>query len=108
MPMLFFHCTDGRTLVLDREGEEVRAGSKGLQLAFARLAAHAVRDRRPEREDWPGWRVHVVDEAGREVALVPFDGRPRFLEPAERRPFAERFSRPEARDARPPPEPLAA
>lgn len=108
MPKLFFHCTDGRTLVLDRDGEEVRAGSKGLQLAFARFAAHAVRDRHPERGDWSGWRVHVVDGAGREVALVPFQGEARFFEAGERRRFAERFLRPEKRDDRPPPQPLAA
>jgi hypothetical protein len=92
MPKHFFHCTDGRSLVLDREGEAVRAGSKGLQLAFARFAAHAVRDRSPARGDWSAWRVHVVDEAGLEVAVVPFEGTPEFLEPGERRRFADRFA----------------
>lgn len=108
MPTLFFHCTDGRTLVLDRRGEEVRAGSRGLQLAFARFAAHAVRDLRPERQDWSGWRVHVVDEAGDELALVPFDGEPRFFGAGERRLFAERVSSKEAQDGRPSLPPLAA
>ena len=91
MPKHFFHCTDGRRLVLDRNGEALRAGSKGLQLAFARCAAHAVRDRWPAREDWSAWRVHVVDEAGFEVAVVPFAGPPEFLEPVERRRFADRL-----------------
>ncbi len=100
MPQHFFHCTDGRSLVVDRDGELVRAGSKGLQLAFARFAAHAVRDRSPAREDWSAWRVHVVDEAGFEVAVVPFEGTPEFLEPGERRPFLERLAGRRAGSAR--------
>ncbi len=76
MPRHYFHCTDGRDLVLDPRGVPLREDAPALQVACARHAAEALRAAAPGLDDWSAWQVCVVDEAGFQVAVVPFEGEP--------------------------------
>ena len=79
MPRHYFHCTDGRDLVLDTRGVALRGSATALQVACARHAADVLQAATPGLEDWSGWQVCVVDEAGFQVAVVPFEGEPVIL-----------------------------
>jgi hypothetical protein len=70
MPKLHFHCTDGRDLVLDREGVEVVAETNLLWLA-SRAAARLMSEL-PEYDGWSEWVVAVHDERGCLLETVPF------------------------------------
>jgi hypothetical protein len=65
-----FHCTDGRELVIDREGVPMRSE--------ARIWSHAVKVAQDAmascggRFDWSGWIVDVHDGAGRRVMTLAF------------------------------------
>jgi hypothetical protein len=70
MPKLHFHCTDGRDLVLDREGVEEVAEASLLWLA-SRAAARLM-SKLPDYDGWSEWVVAVHDDHGRQFETVPF------------------------------------
>jgi hypothetical protein len=69
MSQVYFHCTTGEAVVIDRGGTEV------VDLADVRELAMVFVDSliaTPGREDWREWVLHVSDEDGEEIFLLPF------------------------------------
>ena len=77
MTQFYFHCTNSRGVLLDRYGAAVD------DLAEARdHAAYVVRSliMAQTSEDWRSWILHVSDDLGDELFVVPFAfvlGKPR-------------------------------
>ena len=69
MSVHYFHCTDGRDLVVDKRGREV--GPRQKVEAIARSVALDMIDAVPAFREWDGWAVHVYDTRG-QVSIVPF------------------------------------
>jgi hypothetical protein len=70
MSTYYFNCTDGRDLVLDREGIE-DSGETNL-LWLASQAAARLMSQLPEFDGWSEWVVTIYDERGHQVETVPF------------------------------------
>jgi len=69
MTQVFFHCSNRKKVFLDRRGAVVD------DLAGARdLATRVVQSVTGERalEDWRDWVVHVSDDQGDELFVMPF------------------------------------
>lgn len=69
MTQVYFHCTNAKKVLVDQYGAVVG------DLAEARdHAARVVRSLTAARslEDWRSWVVHVNDDLGEELFLVPF------------------------------------
>jgi hypothetical protein len=69
MTQVYFHCSNKKEVLLDRCGAVVD------DLAEARdRAACVVRSvtMTPCLEDWRGWVLHVNDDLGEELFIVPF------------------------------------
>jgi hypothetical protein len=69
MTELYFHCSDAEHVTIDRCAAAVD------DLAEARAHAHCfVRSliMTPSEEDWRDWVLHVTDELGEEVFVLPF------------------------------------
>ncbi|WP_050421714.1 DUF6894 family protein [Bradyrhizobium tropiciagri] len=69
MTQVFFHCSNPKKVFLDPRGAEVD------DIAEARdLATRVVRSVTSERtlEDWRDWVVHVSDDQGDELFVMPF------------------------------------
>ena len=69
MTHVYFHCASGDEIYLDRRGAEV----EDLVEAHQR-AAQVVRDFiiNHGAHDWRTWTLHVSDENGEELFLMPF------------------------------------
>jgi hypothetical protein len=72
MPIHYFHCTDGRDLVLDRTGH--RASRRQIELLAAFVASEIMKGASGPI-NWSEWLVSVQDEKGKLVAVVPFPAR---------------------------------
>lgn len=69
MAQIYFHCSNAREALIDRCGADVD------DLAEARdHASRVVRSliAAPGQEDWRNWILHVSDDLGEEVFVVPF------------------------------------
>jgi hypothetical protein len=69
MTQVYFHCSNTKEVLVDRCGAVVD------DLAEARdHAARIVRSLTMARslEDWRGWVLHVNDDLGEELFVVPF------------------------------------
>lgn len=69
MAQVYFHCSNAREALIDRSGAEIG------DLAEARdHAARVVRSliTTPTLEDWRTWVLHVSDDLGEEILVVPF------------------------------------
>jgi hypothetical protein len=69
VPQVYFHCSNPKEVLIDRSGAVVE------DLAEARdQAACVVRSLATTRslEDWRGWILHVDDDLGDELFVVPF------------------------------------
>ena len=69
MTQVYFHCSNTKEVLIDRCGAVV------VDLAEARdRAACVVRSLTTVRrlEDWRGWVLHVNDDLGDELFVVPF------------------------------------
>jgi hypothetical protein len=69
MTQVYFHCSSGNEILVDH------CGAKVDDLAEARdHAARIVRSLTMARslEDWRGWVLHVNDDLGDELFVVPF------------------------------------
>ena len=68
----YFNLTDGETVIRDEEGVEVSS----LQVAVI-SAMEAVEELRAQdasnSDDWQGWKLEIVDAAGRAVQSIPLD-----------------------------------
>lgn len=76
MPVHYFHCTDGQSLIRDHAGRRTRSESGVVSLA-TQVATEIMRSAAAPI-DWSDWVVSVQDHAGSMVIVVPF--------PAERLP----------------------
>jgi hypothetical protein len=69
MTQVYFHCTNPRGVLLDRLGTTVD------DLAEARVQAACVvhsLTMTHSAEDWRSWILHVNDDLGDELFVVPF------------------------------------
>lgn len=68
----YFNLTDGETVIRDEEGVE----ASNLQAAVI-SAMEAVEELRAQdasnSDEWRGWRLEIVDAAGRAVQSIPLD-----------------------------------
>lgn len=76
MARVYFHCSGTQEVLVDRRGSELDGMSDMHQhavlVAQSLLATSGA-------EDWRDWMVHVSDEEGEELFLLPFStvlGRP--------------------------------
>jgi Domain of unknown function (DUF6894) len=69
MSQVYFHCTAGEAVLVDRGGTDVAdlvdAHDQAIQFVGSLIAT-------PGREDWRDWILHVSDEDGEEIFLLPF------------------------------------
>jgi hypothetical protein len=70
MPVHYFHCTDGKNLILDDAGRRTRSKKEVEPVAYT-VAGEVMRST-PETCDWSEWLVSVQDRNGSMVAVVPF------------------------------------
>jgi hypothetical protein len=76
MAQIYFHCSSGQGVLLDRRGTDALDLTEAREGA-ARFVGSLVA--MPNQEDWRDWVLHVSDEEGEEVFLLPFSsvlGRP--------------------------------
>jgi hypothetical protein len=76
MATLYFHCSGAQEVLLDRSGCDVDDLLDARARAFA-IIQTIIASEGPE--DWRAWNVHVSDDEGDELLLVPFSsvlGRP--------------------------------
>ncbi len=68
----YFNLTDGETVIRDEEGVE----ASSLQAAVI-SAIEAVEELRAQdlshSDEWQGWRLEIVDAAGRAVQSIPLN-----------------------------------
>ncbi len=69
MSQVYFHCSTEHGVLVDRGGTDVDdladAHDRAMQFVGSLVAT-------PGREDWREWILHVSDEDGEEIFLVPF------------------------------------
>jgi hypothetical protein len=70
MPIYYYHCTDGRDLLLDPSGAEAGGAAQIRRAALAR--ARKVMRSLPAYRRWATWIVSVQDEQGRLVDTIEF------------------------------------
>jgi hypothetical protein len=69
MSRVFFHCSDGYDLVIDREG--IEADESDILWCSIQAAERLMRSL-PHYEEWASWVVAVHDERGCLIDTVPF------------------------------------
>jgi hypothetical protein len=69
MALVYFHCSNADEILLDRRGIDVYDLSEAHQ-----RATQVVQDfiRTPGPDDWRAWTLHVTDDEGDELFLMPF------------------------------------
>jgi hypothetical protein len=69
MDKVYFHCSNAQELLIDRCGTSVsdliEACEKATSTVRSLIAAASL-------EDWRDWALHVSDEAGDEIFVLPF------------------------------------
>ena len=69
MAKVYFHCSNARGVLRDRCGVSVsdliEACEKATSKVRSLIAAASL-------EDWRSWALHVIDEAGEEIFVLPF------------------------------------
>jgi hypothetical protein len=69
MATMYFHCAGTREVLVDRRGSEMEdifdARGRAFQIIQAIVSSSGP-------EDWREWNVHVSNDQGEEVLLVPF------------------------------------
>jgi hypothetical protein len=69
MATMYFHCAGTQEVLVDRRGSDMEDMSDARARAFQIIQAIVISS---GPEDWRGWSVHVSDDDGEEVLLVPF------------------------------------
>jgi uncharacterized protein DUF6894 len=69
MGQVYFHCSHTQGLLIDRRGacvaDLIEAREEAARVVRSLLAT-------PTLQDWRGWVLHVSDEEGDEVFVLPF------------------------------------
>jgi hypothetical protein len=69
MTQLYFHCSNSQSVVLDQRGTAVEDLKEARDHATGLARSMSMRH---GAEDWRGWIVHVTDNLGEELFVVPF------------------------------------
>ena len=69
MTQIYFHCTNSRGVLLDRYGAAVDDMAEARDHA-ARVVRSLIMVQ--TSEDWRSWILHVSDDLGDELFVVPF------------------------------------
>ena len=69
MAQIFFHCTNARGALMDRRGTFVSDLIEACEEATRRVRSLVAAT---NLEDWRHWALHVSDEAGDEIFVLPF------------------------------------
>ena len=69
MTQVYFHCSNTRGVLMDRRGASVDNLSEACEAATRMMRSRVAT---VSLEDWRDWAVHVSDEAGEEIVILPF------------------------------------
>ncbi|MCK1411561.1 MULTISPECIES: hypothetical protein [unclassified Bradyrhizobium] len=69
MAQVYFHCSNTKTVFVDRRGAVVDDLAEARDHA-TRVVQSLTRER--SLEDWRDWVLHVSDDSGDELFVVPF------------------------------------
>lgn len=69
MTQVYFHCISAKQVLVDRFGAVVDDLAEARDHA-AKVVRSLIAARSPE--DWRGWVLHVNDDLGEELFIVPF------------------------------------
>ncbi|OSJ09325.1 hypothetical protein BST63_35825 [Bradyrhizobium canariense] len=69
MTQVYFHCSNTKTVFVDRRGAVVDDLAEARDHA-TRVVQCLTRER--SLEDWRDWVLHVSDDSGDELFVVPF------------------------------------
>ncbi len=69
MTHVYFHCCSANKMVLDPCGSDVDDLVEARQRAVG-VVRRLIDSRGPD--DWRSWTLHVADEDGEEIFLMPF------------------------------------
>jgi len=76
MAQIYFHCSNTQAVLMDRRGTSVSDLIEACEEATRRVRSLVTGT---DLEDWRQWILHVSDEAGDEIFVLPFTfvlGRP--------------------------------
>ena len=69
MPQVYFHCSNATDVLMDPRGAEVEdlveARDHAASVVRSLTASHDL-------EDWRSWLLHVNDDLGEELFVLPF------------------------------------
>lgn len=69
MAQVYFHCSTADEVLIDQSGAAL--GDLAEALDHAALIIQTL-IRSPSLDDWRGWVLHVSDDTGDEIFVVPF------------------------------------
>jgi len=69
MTQVYFHCSNTKKVFVDRRGAVVDDLAEARDRA-TRVVQSLISER--SREDWSDWILHVSDDQGDELFVVPF------------------------------------
>jgi hypothetical protein len=69
MAQIYFHCSSAKGVLIDRSGAAL--GDLAEARDHAALVVQSL-IMTPSLEDWRGWVLHVSDDCGDEILIVPF------------------------------------
>ncbi|MBR0754487.1 hypothetical protein JQ604_20070 [Bradyrhizobium jicamae] len=69
MTQVFFHCSNARGVLMDRRGTSVAGLSEACEAAMRMVRSLVATT---TLEDWRDWSLHVSDDAGDEIFILPF------------------------------------
>jgi hypothetical protein len=69
MTQVYFHCSNGRGVLIDRAGAAV-GDLDDVRDQAARIMRSLIMAECPE--DWRDWVLHVSDDLGDEILVMPF------------------------------------
>jgi Domain of unknown function (DUF6894) len=69
MTRAYFHCSNSELVLLDQQGSDVEDLVEAHERA-KQIVQQFVSSRTPD--DWRAWTMHVIDENGDDIFLMPF------------------------------------
>ncbi|WFU45894.1 hypothetical protein QA640_44610 (plasmid) [Bradyrhizobium sp. CB82] len=69
MAQVYFHCSNAKEVLMDRRGTFVSDLIEACEEATCRVRSLVAA---ANLEDWRQWALHVSDEAGDEIFVLPF------------------------------------
>jgi hypothetical protein len=69
MAQVYFHCSNTQEILIDSRGTSVTDIIEACEEASGMVRSLVAE---PNLEDWRGWVLHVSDEDGEEIFVLPF------------------------------------